>query len=219
MERDRVKSRQLLNERVAMPIHDRSEPTLTFARLGRPIPNTGIAVIDEQGNTTPERCVGEVVVTGPCVSPGYFNDDANTEAVFRHGTLYTGDLGYRVDEELVICGRLKDIIVVAGRNVAPDELERAVMAVPGVRLGNAIAFGVVEGTHERVIVVLEARDRNAEVPRESEVKRAVVRATGVEVDEVVVLERGSLPKTSSGKLARSLCKDQYLDSALPGKVS
>jgi fatty-acyl-CoA synthase len=219
MERDRVKSTMLLNERVAMPAHDRTHPTLTFARLGRPIPNTGIEVIDDQGDTVPERRIGEVVVTGPCVSPGYFKNDADTQAVFRDGRLYTGDLGYLVNEELVICGRLKDIIIVGGRNVAPDELERAVMAVPGVRLGNAIAFGVVEANRERVIVVLEATGRNAEVPSESEVRRTVVRATGVDVDEVVILERGALPKTSSGKLARSLCKDLYLDSALPGRLS
>ncbi len=89
----------------------------------------------------PERHVGELLIRGTSVTPGYYKRPDATAALFHDGWLRTGDLGYMVDGELVLCGRIKDVIIVGGRNVFPEDIERAVGTIDGVRAGNVIAFG------------------------------------------------------------------------------
>jgi fatty-acyl-CoA synthase len=127
--------------------------------------------------------------------------------------LRTGDLGYLVDGELIICGRLKDVIIVGGRNVFPEDIERAAADVEGVRAGNVIAFGTPgRKGRESIVVVAETRADDAEPVREA-VSTRVMDAVGVSA-EVVLVRPGSLPKTSSGKLQRTLCKTRYHDDVL-----
>ena len=108
----------------------------------------------------PERHVGELLIRGTSVTPGYYKRPDATAALFHDGWLCTGDLAYLLDGELVLCGRIKDVIIVGGRNVFPEDIERAVGALDGVRAGNVIAFGV-EGYKgkESVVVVAEVRGR------------------------------------------------------------
>jgi fatty-acyl-CoA synthase len=122
------------------------------------------------------------------------------------------------DGELVVCGRMKDLIIVGGRNVYPEDVERAVGTIPGVRQGNVIAFGV-EGRkgREALVVVAETKattkDDDPQTIRQAVVKR-VRHAVGLTLEEVVLVDPGSLPKTSSGKLQRSLCRSRYLAAEL-----
>ena len=106
----------------------------------------------------PERHVGELLLRGTSVTPGYYKRPDATAALFRDGWLCTGDLAYLLDGELVLCGRIKDVIIVGGRNVFPEDIERAVGPLDGVRAGNVIAFGM-EGYKgkESVVVVAEVR--------------------------------------------------------------
>ena len=106
----------------------------------------------------PERHVGELLIRGTSVTPGYYKRPDATAALFHDGWLCTGDLAYLLDGELVLCGRIKDVIIVGGRNVFPEDIERAVGGLDGVRAGNVIAFGV-EGYKgkESVVVVAEVR--------------------------------------------------------------
>ncbi|HYH48373.1 MAG TPA: fatty-acid--CoA ligase, partial [Acidimicrobiia bacterium] len=140
-----------------------------------------------------------------------------TEAAFHDGWLRSGDLGYLVDGELVICGRIKDLIIVGGRNVYPEDVERAAATVEGVRAGNVIAFGV-DGRRgkEALVVVAESKDADLESVRAAVAGR-VREVVGLPPEEVVLVAPGTLPKTSSGKLQRQLCRSRYLSAALTAR--
>ena len=118
-----------------------------------------LRVVDpDTGAPRRDREVGEIELRGESVTPGYFRNAEATAAGIRDGWLCTGDLGYLVDGEVVICGRRKDVIIVGGRNVFPEDVERAAAAVPGVRAGNVIAFGATgRKGREAIVVVAEAR--------------------------------------------------------------
>jgi fatty-acyl-CoA synthase len=134
--------------------------------------------------------------------------------VFHEGWLRTGDLAYTVDGELVVCGRIKDVIILGGRNVYPQDVERAVADIDGVRAGNVIAFGT-EGRRgkEALVVVAEAKMEEGHGIRDAVAAR-VRGAVGIPPEEVVLVRPGTLPKTSSGKLQRTLCRERYLGAEL-----
>jgi fatty-acyl-CoA synthase len=160
-----------------------------------------------------EREVGELQIRGTSVTPGYYKHPEATAATFDGEWLKTGDLAYVIDGELVICGRIKDVIIVAGRNVFPEDVERSVAEVEGVRAGNVIAFGVQGTRREGLVVVAETKLTDASAVRESVAAR-IRDVVGMSADEVVLVPPGTLPKTSSGKLQRSLCRDRYLEKEL-----
>ncbi|MGH9155764.1 MAG: AMP-binding protein [Acidimicrobiales bacterium] len=184
-----------------------------LVRLGPPVGGLDLRICDQaSGRSMAEREVGEVELRGTSVTPGYYNNPQATADAFRDGWLRTGDLGYLVDGELVVCGRIKDVIIVGGRNVFPEDVERAVAQVEGVRAGNVIAFGV-DGRRGRegVVVVAETRADNGALGSLRRAVAASVRdAVGVATDDIVLVGPGTLPKTSSGKLQRSVCRDRYL---------
>jgi len=161
-----------------------------------------------------DREAGELQVRGTSVTPGYYKRPDVTAASFDGEWLRTGDLAYVVRGELVVCGRLKDVIIVGGRNVFPEDVERAVANVEGVRPGNVIAFGV-DGRkgRESLVVVAETKADDIDVTRRL-ISERVLDAVGIPAAEVVLVQSGSLPKTSSGKLQRSLCRDRYLGTEL-----
>lgn len=150
------------------------------------------------------------------MTPGYWQRDDVTRATFRDGWLRTGDLGYLFDGQVVVCGRIKDVIIVGARNVFPEDIERAAAAVEGVRPGNVIAFGTnTRRGKEGIVVVAETRaDADAPLRVRDEVVGRVCDVVGIPPYEVILVQAGSLPKTSSGKLQRSLCRSQYLDDEL-----
>ena len=126
----------------------------------------------------------------------------------------TGDLTYLAEGELVVCGRIKDVIIVGGRNLFPEDVERAAAAVDGVRAGNVIAFGIEGRKGREALVVVAETKADVTGPLRDAVATRVRQAVGVPPEEVVLVSPGSLPKTSSGKLQRTLCRSRYLESAL-----
>jgi fatty-acyl-CoA synthase len=158
--------------------------------------------------------VGELQIAGTSVMSGYYHrPDANAETLVD-GWLRTGDMAYLVDGQMVMCGRIKDLIIVGGRNVYPQDVERAVGRVDGVRAGNVIAFGVPgRAGKERLVVVAETRTDDVDRLR-SQIGEQTVAAIGVPCHDVVLVQPGSLPKTSSGKLQRNLCRQHYQAAAL-----
>jgi fatty-acyl-CoA synthase len=209
---DAIDQRVLEYERLAVP----TDPALgrRLALLGRPVAGLEIRIVDPQtGDVLADREAGELEIRGNSVTTGYYRRPEVTAATFHDGWLRTGDLGYMVDGELVVCGRLKDMIIVGGRNVFPEDVERAVALVDGVRAGNVIAFGVERRPgREGIVVVAETKDADILTLR-AVVADRVRDAVGVP-GEVVLVTPGTLPKTSSGKLQRSLCRSRYLEADL-----
>lgn len=192
-------------------------PTLEHVSCGLPFPGHDVIVVDEGGRPVPEGVEGEIWVRGPSITPGYFREPESSALSFRDGWLHTGDLGYLWQGELYVTGRLKDLIILHGRNIHPQLIEWAAAEVPGVRRGNVVAFSRPGEDTEEVVVALELRNGDADgaagdVP--TEVKRMVQQRLAIPVAEVVCLSPGLLPKTSSGKLQRRWTRQQYLNGKL-----
>jgi len=214
----------LETSRVAKPVvvEDPDDLALKVRRLpllGTPVPGLEMKVVDPATyEDLPERHVGELLLRGSSVTPGYYKRPDATAALFRDDWLCTGDLAYLLDGQLVLCGRIKDVIIVGGRNVFPEDIERAVGGLDGVRAGNVIAFGM-EGYKgkESVVVVAEVRttDTSGDV---DEVRDAIHHRTlevcGLPPRDIMLVSPGTLPKTSSGKLQRAKCRSEYLEEEL-----
>jgi fatty-acyl-CoA synthase len=212
---DCVDRRVLETERYAAPVEPGSEGSRRLALLGRPVPGLEIRIVDtDSGAPLWDREVGELEIRGTSVTPGYYKrPDANLE-LFHDGWLRTGDLAYQLDGQLVMCGRIKDVIIVGGRNVFPEDVERAVGALDGVRAGNVIALGVDgDRGRESLVVVAETKADDLRGLRRL-VHVRVLEVVGVPPKDIVLVTPGTLPKTSSGKLQRSLCRRRYLDGQL-----
>lgn len=185
----------------------------TFAICGAPLPGHVIEARDERGRPLPDRRVGRIFVRGPSVTPGYFNQPEATAAVLASdGWLDTGDLGYMISGEVVVTGRAKDLIIVNGRNIWPQDLEWAVEALPNLRRGDVAAFAVPDDHGgEEVVVLVQAR--LTDVKARDELRRAVegaVREQAAIDCRVVLVPPHALPQTSSGKLSRSRARNNYL---------
>jgi fatty-acyl-CoA synthase len=212
---DSVDRRVLESERYAAPAPPDAPNARSFALLGKPVPGLEIRVVDPAtGGRLREREVGELEIRGTSVTPGYYKNPDATAAAFRKEWLRTGDLAYTLAGELVLCGRIKDVIIIGGRNVFPEDVERAVAQVDGVRAGNVIAFSVEGGKgKEQMVVVAETKSSDHDEVRR-QVHHHAMEAAGAPPHRVVLVNPGTLPKTSSGKLQRSLCRAQYLENAL-----
>jgi len=183
--------------------------------LGKAVPGLEMKVVDPvTREILPDRHVGELLLRGSSVTPGYFKRPEATLEMFHDGWLCTGDLAYLLEGELVICGRIKDVIIVGGRNVFPEDIERAVGQVDGVRAGNVIAFGVdgYKGK-ESVVVVAEVRSDDLDGVRQR-VHSSSLEVSGLPPRDVMLVRPGTLPKTSSGKLQRAKCRELYLAGEL-----
>ncbi|CAL9442015.1 fatty acyl-AMP ligase [Streptomyces sp. enrichment culture] len=179
----------------------------TFSRLGAPLPGLEVTVVDAAGAVLGERQVGQLRVRGTSVTSVSLTADGPAAVLDAEGWLETGDLGYLSDGEVVVCGRSKDVIIMAGRNIHPTDIERAAARVDGVRAGNVAAVRIdAAAGREGFAVALEsslAGDREAEELLGKEVATQVVDAVGVRPAAVHVLPPGALPKTPSGKLRRA----------------
>lgn len=208
----RVDQRRFQEAGIVEPVQD-GQPYLEHVSVGMVMPKHEVLVVAQDGSPLPGGREGEILMRGPSVAPGYFNDAEATAAVFRDGTLHTGDLGYLHEGYLYVTGRVKDLIIHNGRNIHPQSIEWVVEQVEGARKGNVVAVSVPGDDTERVLVVMEtANSRHDELI--ASVKTAVLRELAVPVAEVMCLGRGELPKTSSGKLQRQLTRQQYLAGAL-----
>jgi fatty-acyl-CoA synthase len=172
-----------------------------------------IEIRDDEGKVLPERHLGLIFARGPSIADGYFNDPEASAEVFRDGWLDTGDLGYLVDGALAITGRSKDLIIVNGRNVWPQDLEWAVEQLPGLRRGDVAAFAL-DDRDRGVVLLVQCRstDPDTRARLERDVKAVAQQTSAVDCKVVLVRPHG-LPQTSSGKLSRSRAKQSYLAGA------
>ncbi len=186
---------------------------LAIVGCGRPLPGYELRVVDDSGRAVGERTEGRLEFRGPSVTSGYFRNAEATAALFHDGWLVTGDLAYLADGELFITGRTKDLIIVAGRNLHPEDLETAVGRIPGVREGCVAVFGVrrADDATERLVVVAESREASPEVGERirRDIAALAVELLGTAADDIVLAPPGSVPKTSSGKIRRAACAELY----------
>ena len=183
---------------------------------GQVLPGHRLEVRDEAGKVLGDREVGRIFVAGPSIMPGYFGEpEATARGAVVDGWLDTGDLGYTLEGEVVVTGRAKDLIIVNGRNIWPQDIEWAVETRRVVKNGDSVAFSVDGGDGEegeRVVVAVLARVSGEEGRKTlaSDVAQAVREAIAVDCDVVLVPPSMGLPTTSSGKLSRSRAKANYL---------
>ncbi|MEO5833396.1 MAG: fatty acyl-AMP ligase [Nakamurella sp.] len=201
----------LEEERVARPPTTEHAAVRSFPRLGQPLDDIEVQVRDDAGTVLADGGVGTLYIRGPAVTDRYLTVDGDVDTQGADGWLDTGDVGYLVDGDVVVCGRVKDVIIMGGRNIYPTDIERVATSVDGVRAGNAIAVRwTASGGRESFVVACESRqaEDTTEVARiVQQVRAAVTTALGVRPAQVLVLPVGSIPKTPSGKLKRSAAKE------------
>jgi fatty-acyl-CoA synthase len=188
---------------------------------GRSFPDHELAIVDEHGNRLGDRHVGQIVTRGPSVTSGYFNEPQLTAESWRpiaEGPdlwLHTGDLGYTVDGNVFVCGRVKDMIIIRGRNYYPSDIEWMIGELPGVRRGNVVAFGVNdEAGEEQLVICAEAHQSDAAALVDT-IMSAVAAQFSLSVHKVEIVPQGSLPRTSSGKPQRRKTKQMFVEGTLP----
>jgi acyl-CoA synthetase (AMP-forming)/AMP-acid ligase II len=206
--------RQILqSHRQAQPVEAGHLQAVTKVSCGPPIEGTAIRVLDDKGRPLPERKIGELAIRSDCMLTEYYH---RPELVpFQDGWFLTGDMGYLAGGEVYIVGRSKDLIINAGKNIYPQDLEAIVNEVPGVHRGRAVVFGVPdqrEGT-ELIAVLAEA---TTEDPAERKavagaIRRVVVAQSMVTVSYVNIVDPKWLIKTSSGKIARAANRDKWME--------
>jgi acyl-CoA synthetase (AMP-forming)/AMP-acid ligase II len=216
---DEVDQRALLVDRIAAPFSlsgrgAGGEGRLRLLSAGRPLPNARVRILDDGRRDLPERHLGEIALQSDCMLTGYYNRDDATAQAFHDGWYLTGDLGYVADGEVYVTGRKKDLIIVGGKNVYPQDIEQLACEAAGVHPGRTVAFGVFddEAGTEEVVVVAEA-DAEDEGEREriaDEIRRRVTRGSDVALRHVHVVGPRWLLKTSSGKIARGANREKYL---------
>jgi len=190
-----------------------SQQQLTFfVNCGEPLPGYEIEIRDESDRVLPERHCGKLFVRGASVMQGYFGDPVTTrEVLSEDGWLNTGDLVYRVGDTLVIAGRVKDMIIISGRNIWPQDLEFLAYQQPEIRNACAVSVPGKDGT-ELAVLLIECRNNKPGV-RDELVKHlhGLIHAEiGIDC-KIEVVPRNSIPRTTSGKLARSAMRTNYLN--------
>lgn len=214
-------SREAFEKKMHAVPHSNEKDFLVFVSEGIAIEGHAIRIVDDKIISLEERHVGNVQFRGPSAMQGYYRNPTATAAVYFDGWWGTGDLGYIADGELFITGRKKDLIIKAGRNFVPESIEEVVGNIQGIRKGCVIAFGVTDSSigTEKLIIAAESKltDLSEKKKLEDEITEKVVVNIGIPPDQVVIVPLRKIPKTSSGKLQRSQCKESFLKGDLAGK--
>jgi fatty-acyl-CoA synthase len=214
---DKVDITALAEEQKAVPLHPgqtgEAGRSTSFTNCGAPLPGFEVEVRDANGQVLPERHCGTLYVRGPSIMSGYFGDLKSTREVLSpDGWLNTGDLAYRVGNGIVITGREKDLIIINGRNIWPQDLEYLAEQQPEVRTGDASSFSVPDADgEERAVMMVQCRESDEKKRADlRERLRSLIREEfGIDC-LIELVPRNTLPRTTSGKLSRSGARKEYL---------
>ena len=215
---DRIQRGSMTGTGEAVPAERDEANALEFVSCGQPLGGHEVRIVDAAGRELPERAEGRLQFRGPSATRGYFRNEATTRELFDGDWLNSGDLGYIAAGDVFVTGRSKDIIIRAGRNIYPHEVEEACGNVDGVRKGCVAVFGAADAASgtERIVVVAETRVAETREMAESklnEIRRGVEEVAGgvleAPPDEVVLVPPQTVPKTSSGKIRRSDTRRLY----------
>ncbi|MGO9522424.1 AMP-binding protein [Mycobacterium sp.] len=210
---DRVDRDTFVRSGRADPAEPGAPDPLRFVACGQPLPGHEIRIVDVTGNELGDRREGRIEFRGPSATAGYFRNADATRSLFHDDWLDTGDLGYVADADLYVTGRVKDVIIRAGRNLHPDELEEAIGNLADIRKGCVAVFASPDthGGVERLVVMAETRATGDEATAvlRSEIVSTTVDLLGVAPDDVVLAPPRTVPKTSSGKIRRAASREIY----------
>jgi len=217
---DQIERPALMEDKVATPAAADDETALEFVACGQPLPGHEARIVDAAGRELPERRIGRLQFRGPSACSGYFRNLEQTRRLFDGDWLETGDMGYVAAGDVFVTGRIKDVIIRAGRNIHPEELEEAIGELEGIRKGNVAIFASDDldtGT-ERLVVLAETRKRDP-----ADLEELIVRINalasdliGTPPDDVALVPPRTVRKTSSGKIRRASCREVY-EQGLIGK--
>lgn len=220
---DKIFRRSFEMDQLAVPVdlNDkkiRDKDILEFVGCGAPLPDHEIRITDENNQELPERKIGFLQFSGPSAMQGYYRNPKATEKIYHEGWWDSGDLAYLAEGDVFITGRVKDIIIKAGRNFYPQEIEEVAGHVLGVRKGCVVAFGVDDpkwGT-EKLVVVAESNETKKALKDKivASILENVTVVLGIPPDQIILVPARTIPKTSSGKLQRSACKQMYIEGKL-----
>ncbi len=200
-------------ERLARTPFD-GRPSMKMMSSGRPLENVSIRILDVEGSDLPDYAIGEVALQSNCMLTGYYNRPDLTQTAFRDGWYLTGDYGFTINGELFVSGRKKDMIIVGGKNVYPQDLESLSYEVAGVHAGRSVAFGIFDeeqGTEEVVIIAEVDSEDETEQQRIADAIRAhITKNSAIALRHVKVVGPKWILKTSSGKTARSANREKFL---------
>jgi fatty-acyl-CoA synthase len=220
-EAERVSREALVDLGIARPAAP-GEPAVEVVSCGPPLEGIDLSILTAQGTEAREREVGEIAIRGESVAREYAVGPRETEPLERDGWFRTGDLGYLANGRLFVTGRVKDLIIRGGRNYFPQDIERTIEPLPGVRMNGVAAFGCYDEANgtERIVAAIEldTRDEAVTGTLPERARRAVYDALELTLDEVVLKRKGWIPKTTSGKLQRAKARSLYL-SEMGGDVS
>lgn len=194
----------------------KTRSVVTFVNCGKALPGHKIDIRDESGISLPEREVGHICISGPSLMSGYFKDDISQQKIQSMGCMDTGDLGYLLDGNLYVTGRKKDLIIIRGRNIWPQDIEYLAESEPEIRTGDAIAFVTPEHDNGgKIILQIQCRisceERRSQIVHTLSAR--IQSEFGIAVD-VVLLPPHSIPRTSSGKPARAEARKRYLNESV-----
>lgn len=212
---DRINVNQLQKERAAQPT-EAEDGALLMVSCGFPIEGTVIRIVGDDGVILPERLVGEIQLKGNCMLTEYYKRPDITSEVISDGWFCTGDMGYLADGQLYVSGRKKDLIIVGGKNIYPQDLESIANQVAGIYPGRAVAFGLFDDRigSEVIVMVCELTSDEHQLDLkeiESDLRHQIVQRTEVTLADVRLVDRRWLIKTSSGKIARIDNRQKYLN--------
>ena len=210
---DRVQRAALAADCEAVPAARDDVTALEFVACGRPLPGHQIRIVDDAGREVADRHQGRLQFKGPSATKGYFRNPEKTLSLFDGDWLDSGDLAYVAGGDVYLTGRVKDMIIRAGRHIYPHELEEAVGKIEGVRKGCVVAFAARDertGT-ERLVVMAETRlteDLDKEQLR-GRILQSSLELLETPPDDIVLVPPRTVPKTSSGKIRRSAARALY----------
>ncbi len=215
---DRVDRSALANSGIAKPAQSGDATAIEFVACGRPLINHQVRIVDNMGLELPERQQGRLQFKGPSTTAGYFRNEDKTRDLFSGDWLESGDLAYIASGDVFLTGRVKDMIIRAGRNIYPHEVEEFVGSLDGVRKGCVAVFGSADpkSGSERLIVLAETRlqEQKELAALEKRIRDASLDILDLPPDAVILAPPHTVPKTSSGKIRRSAAKALFESDAL-----